>query len=198
MSNIQSFLKRTMDILVSIIVLTMLSWLILFCLLIAWIDTGISGIYRQERIGLAGKKFNLWKIRSMKNIVGYDTTVTTKNDPRITRSGRFFRKTKIDELPQFVNVLCGDMSLVGPRPDVSGFADKLEGEDQIILTIRPGITGPASIYFKNEEELLASQEEPENYNYQVIWPKKIQLNKKYINEWSFSKDIYYIFRTVFS
>jgi lipopolysaccharide/colanic/teichoic acid biosynthesis glycosyltransferase len=187
-----------MDIIISIIVLTLLGWLIILSIIIAWIDTRISGIYKQERIGRYGKKFKVLKIRSMRNVKGIDTSVTTKNDPRITKSGVFFRKTKIDELPQFLNVLTGDMSIVGPRPDVSGFADELKGDDQIILTIRPGITGPASIYFRNEEVLLSEQKDPEHYNQHVIWPKKVELNKNYIKEWSVSKDLYYISKTIFS
>lgn len=134
----------------------------------------------------------------MKNIAGYTTTVSTNKDPRITKIGRFFRKTKIDELPQLFNVFIGNMSFVGPRPDVPGFADKLTGEDQKILELKPGITGPASIYFKNEEELLANQKNPEKYNLEVIWPKKVSLNLQYLNEFSIFKDIMYIIKTIFN
>ncbi|MCF6243486.1 MAG: sugar transferase, partial [Sulfurovum sp.] len=111
-------------------------------------------------------------------------------------SGAFFRKTKIDELPQLFNVLFGSMSFVGPRPDVEGFADKLNTEDKIILSLRPGITGPASLAYKNEEDILANKEYPERYNKEVIWPHKVQINKKYIKEWSLKKDILYMIKTV--
>jgi lipopolysaccharide/colanic/teichoic acid biosynthesis glycosyltransferase len=115
---------------------------------------------------------------------------------RITKSGALFRKTKIDELPQLFNVLFGSMSFVGPRPDVVGFADMLEGEDRIILSIRPGITGPASLKYKDEESLLAEQENPEQYNRDVIWPDKVKINRVYIREWSLRKDVDYIKKTV--
>jgi lipopolysaccharide/colanic/teichoic acid biosynthesis glycosyltransferase len=132
----------------------------------------------------------------MKSVKGVGTTVTTSKDSRITTSGAFFRKTKIDELPQLFNVLFGSMSFVGPRPDVAGFADMLEGEDRIILSVRPGITGPASLKYKDEEILLSSQDNPEYYNKNVIWKDKVQINKKYVSEWSFKKDIIYIIKTI--
>lgn len=151
----------------------------------------------QNRVGQNGKIFKVYKLRSMKNIPGYTTTVSTDKDPRITKMGRIWRKTKIDELPQLINVFLGEMSFVGPRPDVPGFADKLTGEDRIILSVKPGITGPASIHFKNEEDILAEQNDPEEYNRNVIWPKKVELNKEYINNYSVFKDIKYIYKTVF-
>jgi len=132
----------------------------------------------------------------MKPTNGIDTTVTTSNDSRITKSGTFFRKTKIDELPQLFNVIFGTMSFVGPRPDVPGFADKLVGEDRVILSVRPGITGPASLKYKNEEEVLAKQKDAQRYNKEVIWPDKVQINKTYIKEWTLKKDIEYILRTI--
>jgi len=104
---------------------------------------------------------------------------------------------KLDELPQLVNVLLGDMSYVGPRPDIKGFADELEGEDRIILGIRPGVTGPATIKYKNEEELLALQDDPETYNRTIIWRDKVKINKKYIENWSFYLDLKYIIKSIF-
>ncbi len=115
---------------------------------------------------------------------------------RTTALGRFLREMKWDELPQLWNVLKGDMSFVGPRPDIPGYADALEGEDRIILSVKPGLTGVASLYFKDEEELLAQQENPSTYNDQVIWPKKIALNKAYIDNYSFFKDLRILFKTV--
>ncbi|WP_411766118.1 sugar transferase [Winogradskyella sp. A3E31] len=197
MNKTDRLIKRIIDITLSFIGLIGLGWLILLASIISYFDTGLSGFYAQERIGQFGKKFKVFKIRSMKNIDGILTTVSTDNDPRITTFGRFWRKTKIDELPQLYNVLKGNMSFVGPRPDVEGFADELKGDDKIILSIRPGITGPASIYFKNEEEILAKQNDPERYNREVIWPKKVKINKDYIANYSFCRDIMYIFKTVY-
>jgi len=150
----------------------------------------------QKRVGRYGKLFRVFKIKTMKSIHGLDTTITTANDMRITKSGKFFRESKIDELPQLFNVLFGSMSFVGPRPDVEGYADKLEGEDRLILTIRPGITGPASLKYKNEESILAKQSNPKEYNDKIIWVDKVAINLQYIRTWSFSKDIYYIIKTV--
>jgi len=132
----------------------------------------------------------------MKKITNFDTFVTQKNDPRITKIGRFFRKTKIDELPQLFNVFKGQMSLVGPRPDMPGFADELTGEEKKILSVRPGITGPASIKYKNEETLLMNHEEPEKFNKEVIWPDKVKINLDYIDNWTLKKDLIYIFKTL--
>jgi lipopolysaccharide/colanic/teichoic acid biosynthesis glycosyltransferase len=124
------------------------------------------------------------------------STVTTASDQRVTRVGRMMRRAKIDELPQLYNVLLGQMSFVGPRPDVPGFADKLAGEDRVILTMRPGITGPATLKYRNEEEILASVDDPETYNRDVIFPDKVRLNRQYVQNWSFSQDIWFIWRTV--
>jgi len=125
------------------------------------------------------------------------TTVTKRGDPRITRLGAFFRRTKIDELPQLWNVLIGQMSFVGPRPDVPGFADKLTGNEREVLKLRPGITGPATLKYRNEEELLAAQSDPEKYNREVIFPDKVRINLDYMRNWSLRKDISYIWQTVF-
>jgi len=132
----------------------------------------------------------------MRKVDNIDTTVTTQNDVRITKSGAFFRNTKIDELPQLFNVFIGNMSFVGARPDVEGFADKLEGEDRVILSLPPAITGPASIKYKNEETILANVDNPQEYNRDVIWVDKVKINRDYINNWSLLKDIKYIIKTV--
>jgi lipopolysaccharide/colanic/teichoic acid biosynthesis glycosyltransferase len=120
---------------------------------------------------------------------------TYRKDRTVSKIGSFLRHVKLDELPQLFNVFLGDMSFVGPRPDIPGFADKLEGEAEIILSVRPGLTGPATLYFKREEELLANQNNPETYNRNVIWPKKVELNVKYAQELSFKKDMYYLVKT---
>lgn len=196
MTKTQKLTKRIFDIILSFTGLILTGWLIIIAIIVARFDTKLSGIFKQKRVGQNGKIFEVYKIRSMKNIKGFTTTVSTDHDPRITKAGRFWRKTKIDELPQLFNVFIGNMSFVGPRPDVPGFADKLEGEDRIILSIKPGITGPASIFFKDEENLLAQQENPEDYNKKVIWPKKVELNKEYIYNYSIFNDIKYIYKTV--
>ena len=165
-------------------------------ILLARTSCGNSGLFRQQRVGRFGKAFTLLKLRTMKNMKFVSTTVTTDGDPRITRIGRFLRKTKLDELPQLVNVLKGDMSFVGPRPDVAGYADKLQGADRIILEVRPGITGPATLKFRNEEQLLAFQEDPETFNREVIWPEKVRLNVEYVENYSFRRDIWYIWKTL--
>lgn len=195
MTAFQKFQKRAFDIIFSLCGLLMLWWFILIVALIARIDTGLNGFFKQVRIGRNGKLINVIKIRSMRMVNGYDTTVTQAGDPRITRIGRFWRKSKIDELPQLWNVLIGDMSFVGPRPDVPGFADKLSGDSRRILSLRPGITGPASIKFKNEDLLLAGQDDPELYNENVIWPEKVRINLSYMDNYSLVNDLKLIFKT---
>ncbi len=123
--------------------------------------------------------------------------MTSIDDHRITPTGKILRKWKIDELPQLWNILVGDMSFVGPRPDVPGYLDKLQGQDADIATLRPGITGPATLKYRNEEEILSKVENQQDYNDRVIWPDKVRINKKYLENWSFHKDIAYIKRTFF-
>jgi len=196
MSSFERFIKRFFDFTLSLVGLVFSSPLIFISWIVSSIETLSNGLFFQKRIGKYGKLFNIVKIKTMKPVVGVEMTITSSDDVRITKSGAFFRKTKIDELPQLFNVLFGSMSFVGPRPDVSGFADMLEGEDRIILSIRPGITGPASLKYKDEESLLAEQENPEQYNRDVIWPDKVKINRVYIREWSLRKDVDYIKKTV--
>ena len=196
MSKLEKIQKRVFDIVLSLIGITFTWWIVFFAWVVASIETKSNGLFMQKRVGKDGELFLVFKIKTMKSIAGVDTTVTTSTDNRITKSGMFFRKTKIDELPQLFNVLFGTMSFVGPRPDVVGFADQLQGDDRILLTLLPGITGPASIKYKNEEEVLAKQENPEAYNKEVIWPDKVQINKAYLKEWSLKNDIDYIIKTI--
>jgi lipopolysaccharide/colanic/teichoic acid biosynthesis glycosyltransferase len=196
LSFLQSVQKRSFDVLFSIAILLLTWWLILAAWALASFDTGKNGLFTQKRVGKDGRIFTLFKIRTMTDRSDIQTTVTTTGDPRITQLGRFFRGTKIDELPQFLNVLLGDMSIVGPRPDVPGFADRLAGEDRIILSVRPGITGPATIKYRDEETLLASSKDPEAYNRDVIFPDKVRINREYIQEYSIIKDLKYIWKTV--
>lgn len=189
-------LKRSLDLTLSIIGLFSFGLLIFIAYIAATLNTGKNGFFLQTRVGRDGQLFRTIKVRTMRDIPDIQTNVTSASDPRITRIGQFLRRTKIDELPQLWNVLVGDMSFVGPRPDVPGFADKLCGEDRIILTIRPGITGPATIRFRDEEELLAQQTNPEQYNREVIYPEKIRLNREYIANYHVGLDLKYILHTL--
>ena len=194
MSKKNKLIKRIFDFTLALIGL-LITWpIILIAWIIASIETKSNGFFLQKRVGENGKLFTIIKIKTM--YPNYGSTVTTANDNRITKSGKIFRKYKIDELPQLINVLKGDMSFVGPRPDVPGYADKLEGEDRIILSIKPGITGPATLKYKNEEEILARVNDPIKYNNEVIWPDKVKINKEYIKNWSLKKDIEYILKTI--
>ena len=188
--------KRRLDVTLATIGLLLSWWIIALAWLAATLDTGRNGFFTQRRIGLGGKVFTLIKIRTMQDTPGIHTTVTRSNDPRITRVGRLLRRSKIDELPQLWNVLVGDMSFVGPRPDVTGFADSLEGEQRLLLRIRPGITGPATLKYRDEEELLEKTKDPEAYNRQVIWPDKVRINLQYVRQWSLTEDLKYIWYTV--
>lgn len=193
----QAFQKRAFDLLFAVLGLLATFWLILMAWIAASIDTRSNGFFVQKRVGRNGRIFRVVKIKTMRPVATFDTTVTRRGDPRITPLGAFFRRTKIDELPQLWNVLMGDMSFVGPRPDVPGFADELQGEERAMLSIRPGITGPATLRYRNEEELLAAQDNPEAYNRDVIWPDKVKINLEYIRSWSLGQDLRYILQTVF-
>ncbi len=196
LTNRQKLVKRCFDIILSFLLLILTSPLIGIAWIIASIETKTNGFFIQERVGKSGKVFYVIKIRTMFVNPSIKTTVTSKDDIRITKFGYFFRRTKIDELPQLLNVLWGHMSFVGPRPDVPGFADKLTGEDKIILDIRPGITGPATLYYRDEESLLTSTSNPEEYNLKIIFPHKVFLNKEYIKNYSFTSDLKYIYKTL--
>lgn len=189
--------KRLFDLFTAILASTILvlPGLFIYALIIA--KDGRPGLYSQVRIGKNGKKFSIYKFRTM-SLNQSSNTVTASNDPRITSLGLFLRKAKIDEWPQLINILKGDMSFVGPRPDVPGFADALEGDDRRILNLRPGVTGPATIEFRNEEEILAGQPDPQSYNRCVIWPKKVSINLDYERRHSFFLDLRIILKTIFS
>jgi lipopolysaccharide/colanic/teichoic acid biosynthesis glycosyltransferase len=196
MSAQQRFIKRLFDLIFSVIGILLFWWLIVIAWLLASIEARSNGLFFQKRVGKGGKMFSVIKIKTMCCTKDGFNNITTTNDPRITKFGRIFRRTKIDELPQLWNVLIGDMSFVGPRPDVAGYADLLNGSDRIILTISPGITGPASIKYKNEETLLAEQIDPVKYNDNVIWPDKVKINRDYIINYCFVNDLRYIWKTL--
>lgn len=152
-------------------------------------------IFRQQRVGKDGKLFTMYKFRSM-TVNHSGSSVSVAGESRITPLGEKLRRYKIDELPELWNILKGDMSFVGPRPDVPGYADKLQGEDREILKLRPGITGPASLKYRNEEELLATVANPQEYNDTVIYPDKVRINLYYLKHYSFTADIKMIICTV--
>ena len=151
----------------------------------------------QKRVGMDGKLFNCHKFRSM-TVAHNGSSVSVAGDSRITPFGAKLRHYKIDELPGLWDVLIGKMSFVGPRPDVPGYADMLQGEDRRMLELKPGITGPASLKYRNEEEILALQDNPIKYNDEVIFPDKVKINLKYLDNWSFFEDIKIIIYTILS
>ena len=152
-------------------------------------------IFKQKRVGQNGKLFTMYKFRSM--TVGHGgSSVSVAGESRITPLGAKLRHYKLDELPELWNVLIGDMSFVGPRPDVPGYADQLVGKDRDVLKLKPGISGPATLKYRDEEDLLASQADPQKYNDEVIFPDKVRINLYYLNHYSFIVDIKMIFCTV--
>lgn len=149
----------------------------------------------QKRVGKDGRLFTIYKFRTMTVDHG-GSSVSVAGESRITPLGAKLRKYKLDELPELWNVLKGNMSFVGPRPDVPGYADALVGEDREVLLLRPGITGPASLKYRNEEEILAKVDDPQRYNDEVIFPDKVRLNRYYLHHYSFWMDIKMIIATV--
>ena len=190
-------IKRTFDLCSSFMGLIILFPLLIFISLA--IKLGSSGpiLFSQNRVGKDGKLFTLVKFRSMTVQQDSSSTSTARGDVRITKIGAFLRKYKLDELPELWNVLMGEMSLVGPRPDVPGYADSLKGKDRDMLKLRPGITGTASLKYANEEEILAAQEDPQKYNDEVIFPDKVKVNLEYYENQSLWLDIKIIFVTIF-
>ena len=168
------------------------------CLISILIKTNSPGpiFFKQHRVGRHGHLFRCIKFRTMHPESEKQGTVTAAGDNRITPIGRFLRKFKLDEIPQLWNVLTGNMSFVGPRPDVPGYADRLQGDNRRILELYPGITGPATLKFRDEETLLAQVPDPQRYNDEIIFPEKVRMNLEYLNHWSFGKDIGYILMTV--
>lgn len=156
---------------------------------------GGPAFFKQKRVGKNGKLFTMYKFRSM--TIGHGgSSVSVAGERRITPLGAKLRHYKLDELPELWNVFIGQMSFVGPRPDVPGYADQLKGREREMLKLRPGITGPASLKYRNEEDMLAKQDNPQKYNDEVIFPDKVRLNIYYLNHYSFIKDIEMIICTV--
>ena len=190
-------IKRFFDLTFSLIGILILFPLMLIISLVIKLDSKGPIFFIQNRVGKDGKLFAMIKFRSMSVFQTSKSTVSVKGDIRITKVGSFIRKYKLDELPELWNVLLGHMSIVGPRPDVKGFADELKGEDRKILNLRPGITGPASLKYANEEELLSNQENPEVYNKKVIFPDKVRINLDYYYNQNLILDLKIIFATIF-
>jgi lipopolysaccharide/colanic/teichoic acid biosynthesis glycosyltransferase len=190
----QLHLKRIFDLFLCVILLPLLFIPLFILVFIAALDVGYFGWFQQDRVGQHGKLFKMYKIRTLKPGPHYLGSL----DSSASKYGKFLRRTKLDELPQLFNVLFGHMSFVGPRPDVIGFADLLTGDDSIILKVKPGVTGPATIKYKNEEAILAMQSDPESYNRTIIWTDKVEINKKYVQNWSFYLDLKYILQSLIS
>ncbi|MEF3080374.1 sugar transferase [Winogradskyella poriferorum] len=185
--------KRLFDIILVLVLLPLLIVPICLLIIISSIDTKKFGVFSQYRVGQRGKLFKIYKIRTLKegkHRLGH-------LDKSATSFGKVLRRTKLDELPQLFNVLKGDMSFVGPRPDVEGFADKLEGDDRIVLLVKPGVTGEATLKYKEEELLLNQQEDPEDYNRRIIWVDKVKINKNYVLNYSFYLDLKLILKSIF-
>lgn len=198
-SYIDNSLKRLFDIVAASAGLFVLSPALAAAALWVKLDSKGPIFYRQERIGRDGVPFRIWKFRTM--VIDADrkgTLVTVgDSDPRITRAGYWLRKTKLDELPQLLNVLAGQMSFVGPRPEVKKYVDLYTSEQRAILAVRPGITDQASIAYRRESEILATKTNPEEYYRRVVMGRKIALNLRYLKQRTIITDIALIFRTIF-
>lgn len=179
-------IKRLFDLFFSIIVLLFIGWLIVLCYFIVSLETKSNGFFTQIRVGQFGKLFIIYKLKTI-----HPTTY------HVSFFGAFFRKYKIDELPQFMNVLKGDMSIVGPRPDIQGYYDLLEGENRKILELKPGITSEASLKYYNEETILGQQDAPFSYNDNFIFPDKVKMNLDYYYDQNLLLDIKIIIKTIF-
>ncbi|WP_339066508.1 sugar transferase [Fusobacterium animalis] len=189
-------LKRIFDITLSLFGLILLLPFMLIIAILIKIDSKGPVFFKQIRVTKNGKEFKIFKYRTMR--VGSDkySQITVGKDGRITKIGSFLRKYKLDEIPQLINVLIGDMSLVGPRPEVPKYVALYTDEQKEILKVRAGITDYASIEFSDENDLLASEEDPEKAYIEKIMPKKIELNKKYLSEISILTDIKIILLTI--
>lgn len=176
--------KALMDYGLSFVAIIVLLPIFFILIILASLDTGFPGIFKQERVGRFGDVFIIYKFR-------------TYHSKRHTKSnfGQWMRKTKLDELPQLFNILKGDMSLVGPRPDIPGYYDQLKNEDQLILTLKPGLTSEAGIKYRNEDEILNQQKDPLQYNDEVLFPEKVKMNLEYYHQLSFKKDMYILLKT---
>ncbi|WP_256259867.1 sugar transferase [Winogradskyella luteola] len=183
--------KRIFDVVLVLVLFPILIIPILVLVIAATIDTKKCGVFSQLRVGQHAKLFRIYKIRTLRE----EEHRLGHLGKSATSLGKYLRKTKLDELPQLYNVFIGDMSFVGPRPDIQGFADKLKGEDRIILKVKPGITGEATLKYKDEERVLERQKDPEHYNRTIIWVDKVKINKNYVKNYSFYLDLTLILKS---
>ncbi|SKB90142.1 sugar transferase [Chryseobacterium balustinum] len=176
--------KALMDYGLSFVAIIVLLPIFFILVILASLDTGFPGIFKQDRVGRFGDVFVIYKFR-------------TYHSKRHTKSnfGQWMRKTKLDELPQLFNILKGDMSLVGPRPDISGYYDQLKNENRLILSLKPGLTSEAGIKYRNEDEILNQQKDPLQYNDEVLFPEKVKMNLEYYHQLSFKNDMYILLKT---
>ena len=188
--------KRLLDVVCAGTLLLVCFFPMTLIAVLIMITSGAPVIFRQTRTGHEGNPFTIFKLRTMSRDSEQAGSVTIAGDKRVTTIGRFLRRFKLDELPQLWNVFIGDMSIVGPRPDVPEYTDTLTGPENEILAVRPGITGPATIMFRKEEAMFAGQEDPYEYNRLVIYPAKSELNLQYCRTISVWSDLYWIARTV--
>lgn len=192
-------MKRIFDVILSTLGIVMLSPFYMIVSLLILIDSKGGVLYKQERVGINGSIFEVFKFRTMKpDSFSKGALTVGSRDPRITNIGYYLRKYKLDELPQLFNVLFGDMSFVGPRPEVKKYTDLYNIEQKQVLGVRPGITDYASIKFRNENDLLSESDDPEKLYIEQIMPEKLVLNMKYINDSNIFKDIKIIFNTFYT
>ena len=196
----KNFLKRGIDFLLSLLGIIILSPVFLILCIAIKLDSKGPIIFQQKRVGKDKTHFNIYKFRTMRTDTPKEmpTHLLENPDYFITKVGKFLRKTSLDELPQLFNIIKGEMSFVGPRPDVVGYADKLEGKDRIILSVKPGITGPAQLKYRNEHEILSNVEDPIKYNDEVLWTDKVKINVDYVMNLSFTNDLNCIIKTIYS
>lgn len=190
------FGKRICDLTIALLGLIILAVPMALIAISIGITSGSPILFTQERVGKGGQIFSVKKFRTMSVRSVEDSSITVAGDSRVTAIGSYLRRWKLDELPQLWNVLVGEMSLVGPRPDVPGYADKLQGDDRKLLLLRPGITGPATLAYRNEEEILAKVSDPVQYNNEIIYPDKVRINLEYMEKCSLMQDLKYILETM--
>ena len=190
------FGKRIFDLTIAILGLIIIAVPMALIAILLRITSGSPIVFTQERVGKGGQIFSVKKFRTMSVRSVEDSSITVAGDSRVTAIGSYLRRGKLDELPQLWNVLVGEMSLVGPRPDVPGYADKLQGDDRKLLLLRPGITGPATLAYRNEEEILAKVSDPVQYNKEIIYPGKVRINLKYRENCSLVQDLKYILERI--
>ena len=178
-------MPRVIELPLALIAKLLLLPILVVAFVICAVSTQSSGLFLQERIGRYGKPFKIWKLRTMKEGI-------------VTTSGKWLRRWKIDELPQLINIVNGDMSFVGPRPDIPGYYDKLTDEARKLLELRPGLTSPAALKYRNEEQLLNKQPNPKKFNDEVIFPDKVAMNLEYLEQRSFTYDLIVIWNTLFN